>query len=108
MTAPTLARAASGADIQVLGADDNNSVTGAVIVTTAKVAIPTGADIIEINVNFDCFIFIGVTGDAASASTGRILNAGSYYYKVLSGQTHVHFIHGPSATDAVITVSGAE
>jgi hypothetical protein len=107
MSAPSLARAAGGTDIQVLGVDDSTSVEGTVAGTTAKLAIPAGADIIEVNVNIDCFLFVGLTGDAASATTGRVINAGSYYWKVLPGQTHVHFIHGPSATGGVITVSAA-
>ena len=102
-----LPRAASGTAVQVLGVDDDGTVISAILGTETSSALPSGADIVEVNLTSDAYIAFGDSGVTASASS-RVLPAGSYYYRLLEGQTHVSYLDGPSGAGGTITIAEAK
>jgi len=89
-----------------------NRIGGSVIVTTARLVIPSGAKLIEISVTTDCYIMFGdVTVDATSTigndgTNSKLFMSGVQIIEVpvIAGvlQTHMAFIR--STADGVIQV----
>jgi hypothetical protein len=79
-----------------IGTIVNDSVSG----TSRESTIPTGARIVEIAANTDCWVLIGVAGATVSNTTGFFFPKGAAIYAVGQLQTSVQYIQD-SATGRI-------
>ena len=104
MTAKNLALDTNATAIQTLELGPNVSKI-TVVVTTARVALPTGAasgDIVRIAANTDCYIAFGSSTIEAS-SLDSLFTQGVEIMQVPRGATHVAAIR--EAEDGILTIT---
>lgn len=64
----------------------------AVAVASAVAALPTGAEIVEVASNTDCYILFTTSGGSVSSTTGQVFPKGVANYRVPLGATHLAHI----------------
>lgn len=102
MANPILPRDRVGHAIQALAPEAGTTATGTVAGTSARVALPTGAEVVRVCAVNDCYIRFG-DSSVTAAGTDALFIKGAEVFKVPAGATHLAFIQ--HTTGGAITVS---
>jgi hypothetical protein len=91
MAYANLPRDVRGEIIQALAPVTSGNVNATVGAASARVAIPSGCDLIRVASNTDCYINFGNSSNTAT-SADPIFPKGAELFKVPAGATHVAFL----------------
>ena len=101
-------RSLDGAHLQAIVPDTvatTGTVVGTVGAASARVALPTGAEVVRVACVNDCYVNFGNSGVTA-AGTNMLMLKGAEVFKIPTAATHIAFIQHTTGGAITITAAG--